>query len=885
MQVRTFIVVLFVAAYLSVALPAIAHAAFVSAAVVGFLGLAGTVAGSIIASAISIGLSIGLSYLGQALLGETAEAPTKPRFPGFKGELEASGVRPRSFIIGEWATAGSLVYANTWGDSSETPNGKIVQVIALSDLPVEEISDFKVDDQNVSFNPAGSQAGNGYAISQYHKGGNDHLWFRTRDGTQVVDDAYLNDKFGSDPDRPWPTTRVGTGVAYVTMTARVNDKLYAGFPSLKAVVKGVFMYDLRNDTTAGGSGAERWDTPATWGGYSANPVIQIYNILRGIKFAGDWMWGGQTLTAASLPYSNWAAAANACDEAVDLAAGGTEPRYRAGSEISVNETPLDVIQRLLKACNGRLAEAGGTYKIHVGVAGTSVFSITDDDIIVTEGQSFEPLKGLDTMVNGISANYISPGQGWAPKSAPPRRSPTFEAKDGGRRAIVSIDYEAVSSKTQCQRLMLSALLEERRERKHIITLPPEALVLEPNDFIDWTSDRNGYAAKLFRIDLVTEHPNGCITVALTEVDPDDYDWDETVDEADDDDSTIVLPAPAAAGVASLAFAGATATLDNGFVRAAVAMSFTAGTDDVDDIDVEVIRSTTVTITIATPGVVTWSSHGFSGNEEIVFQTSGALPTGITAGTPYYVLAASLTGSTFRIAATAGGSAINTSGSQSGTHKAAATAAVVKSGAVGPAAVERGAAKIQGGAIVSATAYQARARPKMKSGIDASWSAWMPVTTPTVQFLGAEVADDQIDTPHVILEAINAGQYDEDTTPINIDAADGPVGGGPSITMDLVAGEMVQIYNIIHVESNANRLSSSRVNIKIGGGVPDTYNPSRNSWDTMGYSAGTYNRWQTTVSFYIATATDTHTFTVRLDGEIGNANDYDVRALAVIRVKR
>jgi hypothetical protein len=44
-----------------------------------------------------------------------------------------------------------------------------------------------------------------------------------------------------------------------------------------------------------------------------------------------------------------------------------------------------------------------------------------------------------------------------------------------------------------------------------------------------------------------------------------------------------------------------------------------------------------------------------------------LPTGITAGTPYYVLATGLTSSTFRFAATPGGAAINTSGSQSGTH--------------------------------------------------------------------------------------------------------------------------------------------------------------------------------------------------------------------------
>jgi hypothetical protein len=78
----------------------------------------------------------------------------------------------------------------------------------------------------------------------------------------------------------------------------------------------------------------------------------------------------------------------------------------------------------------------------------------------------------------------------------------------------------------------------------------------------------------------------------------------------------------------------------------------------------------ITLSIASPAVCTYinsANHGFSGNEQIIFSTTGALPTGITAGTPYYVLATGLTSSTFRFAATPGGAAINTSGSQSGTH--------------------------------------------------------------------------------------------------------------------------------------------------------------------------------------------------------------------------
>lgn len=74
----------------------------------------------------------------------------------------------------------------------------------------------------------------------------------------------------------------------------------------------------------------------------------------------------------------------------------------------------------------------------------------------------------------------------------------------------------------------------------------------------------------------------------------------------------------------------------------------------------------VTISIATPGVVTHTGHGLAADQPVVFRSTGSLPTGITSGTTYYVL--NPTTDTYELAATAGGAAIATSGSQSGTHR-------------------------------------------------------------------------------------------------------------------------------------------------------------------------------------------------------------------------
>lgn len=84
-------------------------------------------------------------------------------------------------------------------------------------------------------------------------------------------------------------------------------------------------------------------------------------------------------------------------------------------------------------------------------------------------------------------------------------------------------------------------------------------------------------------------------------------------------------------------------------------------------------SSTVTITIASPGVISWPAHGLAAGAAVEFTTTGALPTGLTAGTKYYVADdANLTANAFAVSDTkahalAGTNQINTSGTQSGTQ--------------------------------------------------------------------------------------------------------------------------------------------------------------------------------------------------------------------------
>ena len=80
---------------------------------------------------------------------------------------------------------------------------------------------------------------------------------------------------------------------------------------------------------------------------------------------------------------------------------------------------------------------------------------------------------------------------------------------------------------------------------------------------------------------------------------------------------------------------------------------------------------TVTITNASPGVISWANHGLTAGTQVVFETTGTLPSPLVAGNVYFVISAGLGTNSFEVSATSGGSAIVTTTNGSGVHTARA----------------------------------------------------------------------------------------------------------------------------------------------------------------------------------------------------------------------
>lgn len=476
------------------------------------------VVGALVSSAVAqIAITVALTVAVSALQAATRK---KPLPPGIQTERKLyGGTVSRTILLGLYATAGSEVTPPmSFGKVGKTPNAYLNVVVDLADIAVDGLSRIMVGGEYVPVN-MGAMTEHGYAIGGKYAG---RGWIKFYDGRQTTADPTLVAHYGSYL-RPWNNSKIGKGVSYAILTWLFDAELFRAEPEVKFEVRGMRLYDPRKDSTIGGSGSHRFNDPSTYT-FTVNPMVMIYNILRGITFADGSKYGGEC-TAMDLPLANWSAAMNVCDENVNTS-GGVEPRYRAGFEINVAEVePADAIEELLKACSGDITEAGGVYKTRCGPPALPVMFITDGDFLVNEAQDFDPFPGIATGKNTVYATYPSPEENWASHDAPVQTDQAYIDRDQGMELPASLSLPAVPYPLQVQRLMKAWLKDDQRWRQHSAAFGHYGFILEPLDTISWTSEHNQYDNKLFEVDSCSENLTTLRnTVALREVDPDDYNY-------------------------------------------------------------------------------------------------------------------------------------------------------------------------------------------------------------------------------------------------------------------------------------------------------------------------------------------------------------------------
>ncbi len=95
----------------------------------------------------------------------------------------------------------------------------------------------------------------------------------------------------------------------------------------------------------------------------------------------DGMRLPESLVSTPLAQAGWVASYNRAAEAIPIAAGGTEPRYRLWGSYSLDERPADVLGRMLGCSDGRLVPTpDGGLTLDIGAWSEPTVILTADAI-------------------------------------------------------------------------------------------------------------------------------------------------------------------------------------------------------------------------------------------------------------------------------------------------------------------------------------------------------------------------------------------------------------------------------------------------------------------------------------------------------------------------
>jgi len=330
----------------------------------------------------------------------------------------------------------------------------------------------------------------------------------------------------------WGSAQRLTGCAYIHLqfkttgnTKTAESPFASSIPQRVTIIgNGAKLYDPRLDTTAGGSGAQRADDQTTWTWTSTtgnNPALQILYYLLG------WKIGGKLAIGRGIPYAridmaSFIAAANLCEEAVSLAVGGTEQRYRSYGVISEADAPSAVLEVLLASCAGTLRDVGGQLSLSIlhNDLASPVAAFTDDDVL--GAFNWQGQKGLDESFNQIRGKRTDPSANSLYQLVD-YPAVTLTSPDGLER-IHTFDLAMVQSASQAQRLAKQELQRAQYQGVFSAEFKATAWKCKVGDVVTLTFSARAFSAKLFRVTAQTVRMDGVVNMEMREENAAIYAW-------------------------------------------------------------------------------------------------------------------------------------------------------------------------------------------------------------------------------------------------------------------------------------------------------------------------------------------------------------------------
>lgn len=475
-----------------------------------------------------------------------------------------SAVAPREYLLGTVRKGGTLVYAETVGPDSTSLDSVTAiccnrtelvtyyigdEPITPAEFPGEKYGTAEVEDNKERFRSDGENAQtfelalnpitDSVKVFENVSRGRIERTVTSVVGNAVTATGFLGDNSvvdihyransgsklriqfkNGDPDQETSDWDVATtpgwtaehrlrGVTYIRTLMLWDETIFAnGAPPISGVFRGLAIdgypfYDPRTATN-----------PA----YTDNPAL----------LALWYMTLPRSLGGCGIPFSwvdlSWvSAAANICDELIEVR--GLHPgdplemikRYQCHTVISTARDPLQNLQQILSAMNGRYAFTAGAYRIVAGAFRPATRTLSIDDIVGDEEMQVLTIGGDDDPPNVVTAQFSDANKNYTETSPQAVRNPDYITDDG---AEVPLDLKLPATTDARQANYLQGVMLESKRPAFGLSVPVGGVGEDVAVFdcvqID-LPDRPAYAGKTYEVLNTLDRWNGRFRLTLAEI--------------------------------------------------------------------------------------------------------------------------------------------------------------------------------------------------------------------------------------------------------------------------------------------------------------------------------------------------------------------------------
>lgn len=484
----------------------IAATAGSAAAVVGATEVA-AISGSAGLAALSSALyTIGGSLMMSAVATALAPKPQRPDYDGREHTVQSSEIFQR-ISYGRAILPANVVRIFAFGDG----NARLMMILYLATQHSDAIEGMFVRGKRIRLVQNAGQTSlfpTSDLIPDFtDTDGGRKLWndgdphlgaaFHVGAPGQTVDPR-AHDKGGASG---WPATSTMTGHTYARVELHYHPSVWQGLPDMTFLVRGRKVFDPRTGNTA----------------WSQNCALCIADFL-GHPFASPL---GLTCDQDTL-----IAAANACDEPVPLAGGGSRPRYQLNGYVSADQNPMSALEQMLASMAGAAVISGRKVKLYAGVHRAPVRVLDERSFVGTIEQ--KPFRPREQTVNTVSTWVRDEDKDYERSELDPLSDPLLVHEHGGELRT-SLDVPWVTNRVQAAILQKIALRQANNRLVSVVTLTRRHRDLEPMDIVAIDLPRYGLHHAQMLIRDVKVGSDGLPVLTLEGYDASTFDW-STADE-------------------------------------------------------------------------------------------------------------------------------------------------------------------------------------------------------------------------------------------------------------------------------------------------------------------------------------------------------------------